>query len=111
MKVNPYIFAMLSLFLFFAVIGGARAAGVWTVSGQLSATGEKGSLTTANPDDVKGWMTLGDVAGVFGVPLAEIKAAFSLPPDVPAATAVKDLESETFSVKSLRDWLKARATQ
>ena len=53
-------------------------------------------------------MAVGDVATAWGVPLAEMLAAFALPPDTPPSTALKDLESELFSVTALRDWLAAR---
>ena len=108
MKVNPFIYGALIVVLFFGVIGGAKATGNWASSGQVSGTGEKVQLTTANPDDLKGWMTLGDIATVFNVPLGELLAAFNLPADTPATTAVKDLETETFSTTNLRDWLKER---
>jgi hypothetical protein len=111
MKVNPFVFGALILVLFLGVIGGAKAAGIWAVSGKVSGTGEKQMLTTANPDDVKGWMTLGDVAEVFNIPLPEILAEFNLPADTPATAAVKDLESATFSTVNLRNWLKDRAGQ
>jgi hypothetical protein len=42
------------------------------------------------------------------VPLPEILAAFDLPADTPPATALKDLESDQFSVPALREWLGAR---
>jgi hypothetical protein len=41
----------------------------------------------------------------------EILAAFDLPADAPPSTALKDLESDPFSVTVLRDWLEARGGQ
>ena len=43
-------------------------------------------------------MAIGDVASPSDVPLPEILAAFDLPADTPPATALKDLESDVFSV-------------
>jgi hypothetical protein len=108
MKVNPFIYGVVVIVLFFGVIGAAKATGNWSVSGQMSGTGEKVMLTTANPDDIKGWMKLGDIATVFNVPLPELLAVFKLPADTPETTAVKELESETFSTDNLRTWLKER---
>lgn len=69
------------------------------------------SKTGANPDEIKGWMTLDDVAKAYNVPVAEILAAFDLPADTPGTAQIKSLESETFSTANLRTWLKARLGQ
>jgi hypothetical protein len=62
MRVNPFIYGLLVVVLFFGVIGGAKAAGIWSVSGKLTASGEKVAPTGANVDEIKGWMTLNDVS-------------------------------------------------
>lgn len=111
MKVNPFIYGILILVLFFGVIGGAKAAGVWAVSGKLSASGEKLAPTGANPDEIKGWMTLDEIATAYNIPLAEILAAFNLPADTPGSSQIKSLESDTFSPTNLRTWLKTRMGQ
>jgi hypothetical protein len=105
MRVNPLVFGVIVLALFFGVLGGAKAAGVWSVSGKLDAAGEKVQPTGASVDEIKGWMTLGDVSAAYGVPLPEILAAFELPADTPASSQLKELESDAFSVKELRTWL------
>jgi hypothetical protein len=109
MKVNPFVYGVLILMLFFGVIGGAKAVGVWSVSGKLTASGEKTLPTGSNVDEIKGWMTLNDVSTAHKVPLAEIVAAFGLPADTPGAAQLKALESDTFSVLNLRDWLRTRS--
>jgi hypothetical protein len=111
MKVNPFVFGMIVLALFFGVLGGAKAAGVWSVSGKLDAGGERVQPTGANVDEIKGWMTLGDVSKAYGVPVAEILAAFELPADTPETIQIKELESDLFSVKELRTWLAERETE
>jgi len=108
MKVNPFVYGVLILAVFFGVIGGAKAAGVWSVSGKLTSSGEKAAPTGTNVDEIKGWMTLDDVSAAYGVPVAETVAAFNLPADTPGATQIKSLESDTFSVINLRAWLKER---
>ena len=109
MKLNPIIFGVLILVVFFGVIGVAQASGNWSVSGQVTGTGEKVELTEANPDDVKGWMAIGDIATTFDISLAEMLETFELPADTPASTPIKDLETETFSTTNLRTWLTERA--
>jgi hypothetical protein len=111
MKVNPFIYGLLVIVLFFGVIGGAKAAGIWSVSGKLTASGEKVAPTGANVDEIKGWMTLDDVSTAYAVPVAEILAAFDLPADTSGSAQLKTLESDAFSVVNLRDWLRTRLAQ
>lgn len=108
MKVNPFVFGIIILALFFGILGGAKAAGVWSVSGKLSSSGEKVAPTGASVDEIKGWMTLGDVTKAYNVQLADIIAAFELPPDTLETTQLKALESEKFSVSDLRAWIAAQ---
>ena len=111
MKVNPYLYGVLLLVLFFGVIGVAKATGDWSVSGKITTTGEKAIPTGTNPDELKGWMTLADVSKAYNTPLAEIITQFNLPADTPESKQVKELESDTFSTTNLRDWVKAKMTQ
>jgi hypothetical protein len=111
MKVNPIVFGVIVLALFFGLLGGAKAAGVWSVSGKLNAAGEKLQPTGANADEIKGWMALGDVSKAYGVPVAEILAAFGLPADTPSTAQLKELESDAFSMKEFREWLAERGAQ
>ena len=111
MKINPFIYGLVVLVAFFGVIGVAKATENWSVSGKISATGEKVLPTGTNPDEIKGWMTLADVSKAYKIPLAEIIAQFNLPADTPETRQVKELESDTFSTTNLRDWVKAKMTQ
>ena len=111
MKVNPYLYGVLVLVLFFGVIGVAKATGNWSVSGKISTSGEKVMPTGTNPDEIKGWMTLADVSKAYKIPLAEIIVQFNLPADTPETRQVKELESDTFSTTNLRNWVKAKMTQ
>lgn len=111
MKVNPFVFGLIILVFFFGLIGGAKAVGIWSVSGKITSTGEKALPTGQSVDEIKGWMTLGDVATAYNVPLDEMLTAFDLPAATPATTQLKSLETDTFSVTSLRDWLTTRLGQ
>jgi len=111
MKVNPFVYGVLVIILFFGVLGGAKAAGIWSVSGKLNASGGKIAPTGASVDEIKGWMTLNDVTTAYNVPLAEILAAFDLPADTPGSAQLKTLESAEFSVLNLRNWLRAQQGQ
>ena len=111
MKINPFIYGMVVLVAFFGVIGVAKATGNWSVSGKISATGEKVVPTGTNPDEIKGWMTLADVSKAYNIPVTEIVAQFQLPADTPETKQVKELESDTFSTTNLRNWVKTKVTQ
>jgi hypothetical protein len=53
-------------------------------------------------------MTLNQISDTYAVPLTEILQEFSLPDATSGDTAIKDLESETFEVTLLREWLASR---
>jgi hypothetical protein len=108
MKIKPFVYGIVVLALFFGVLGGAKAAGMWSVSGKMTGAGEKVQPNGANVDEIKGWMTLNDVSAAYKVPVAEIVAAFGLPADTPGTTQLKSLERPTFSVLNLREWLRTR---
>lgn len=111
MKINPFVYGLVVLVVFFGVIGVAKATNNWSVSGKLSATGEKIAPTGTNPDEIKGWMTLADVSQAYKIPVADILAEFDLPADTAETTQIKSLESDAFSTSALREWLKTKIAQ
>jgi hypothetical protein len=102
------LYAVLVVGVFAGVIGIGAMTGTWQTSGKTAAGGQKVAPAGVTVTEIKGWMMIGEVADAFSVPLAEILAAFQLPADTPATTAIKDLESAVFSVTALRDWIDAR---
>jgi len=108
MRIHPFVYGILVLCLFFGVIVGFQSAGVWSVSGKVDAGGKAIQPSSADVNTIKGWMTLEQVSTAFNVPLADILSQFDLPADTSPDTAIKDLESETFSVSNLRTWLESR---
>ncbi len=107
-RIHPGAYAVLVVAVFAATVGVGAAAGAWQVSGRTTAGGEAVAPQGVDVAEIKGWMAIGDVAAAWSVPLHELLAAFGLPADTPASTAIKDLETDTFSVTALRDWLEAR---
>ena len=105
MKINPYVFGLLVLAVFLGIIFGFQQAGVWSTSGKVDSSGRQIQPSAEDVNTIKGWMTLEQVSTSFNVPVADILSAFNLPADTPASTALKDLESDTFSVSTLRTWL------
>lgn len=108
MKINPFVYGVLVLALFLGTIGGFRLAGVWSVSGKVDAAGEKITAGGTDVNTIKGWMAVGEVASTFQVPLDELLANFGLPADTDPSTPLKELESDTFDVAGLREWLAER---
>lgn len=109
MKIKPFVFSLIVLVVFFGIIIGFQQAGVWSSSGKVNASGQRIEPSAGDVQTIKGWMTLEQVSTTYDVPVAEILSAFNLPADTPASTAVKDLESDTFSVSGLRTWLEERS--
>lgn len=62
-------------------------------------------------EEIKGWMTLGDVAQAYNVPVEEIVKQFGLPASTGAETQIKSLEGGTFTTTALRTWLAERVKQ
>lgn len=109
MNIKPFVFGILVLVIFEGVILGFQKAGIWSVSGKVGRDGQSVQPSAEDVGSIKGWMTLEQVSTAFGVPLNELLSAFDLPADTPPSTAVKDLESDTFSVEGLREWLQTRS--
>lgn len=109
MRINPFVYGFLVLAVFLGVIYAFQASGLWSTSGKVNAQGGAVQPEASDVTTIKGWMTLEQISTTYNVSLEEIIQAFNLPADTPASTAVKDLESESFSVSGLRDWLASRA--
>jgi hypothetical protein len=108
MKINPLVYGIIVVVVFLGIIFGFQQAGVWSTSGKVTGSGERVQPSAADVETIKGWMTIEQVSTTFGVPVAEILSAFDLPAGTSADTALKDLESETFDIPSLRTWLQER---
>lgn len=105
MKINPVVYGVIVVIVFLGIIAGFQLAGFWSTSGKVTASGERIQPSAADVNSIKGWMTIDQVSTTFGVPVTDILTAFKLPVDTPASTALKDLESDTFDIPSLRSWL------
>lgn len=108
MKIKPFVFGILVLAVFLGIIAAFQAAGFWTTSGKTTAGGQKVAPIAGDVNTIKGWMTLKDISTTFNVPVENILTQFQLPSDTPPSTAVKDLETDLFSVTNLRAWLQSR---
>lgn len=105
MRINPFIYGVVVLVVFFGIILGFQSAGIWSTSGKVTANGDAVAPSAADVNTIKGWMTLEQITTTFNVPLTDLLNQFDLPADTPATTAIKDLESDTFDTTALREWL------
>jgi hypothetical protein len=109
MRINPTVYGVIILVVFFGIILAFQAEGVWSTSGKVAASGEAIQPSADDVNTIKGWMTLEQITTTFNVPLVDLLEQFDLPADTPATTAIKDLESDLFSVTTLRTWLESRS--
>jgi hypothetical protein len=108
MRVKPILFGVVVVIVFMSVVVISQAAGYWPTSGKVTTSGELVNPSADDVETIKGWMTLNQISESYAVPLIEILQKFSLPDDTSGETAIKDLESETFEVTILREWLVSR---
>ncbi len=107
---SPYLYAALGLLLLFGTVQVSKGIGYWTTSGRVTGSGEAVVISGNDPLEIKGWMTVEQVATAYGVPLDELKAATGIPADVPGSTELKQVEklAPGFEPQTVRDWLLAR---
>ena len=100
MRVNKWLLPILALVLILGTVGIAQAAGLWVVSGREMV--DLAQLTSG--DEVKGWMTLQQVADGTGIETAVLLAKLGLPADLPPETVLKDIEGivEGFEITAVR---------
>ncbi len=88
MIVNRFLVPLLAVGLFLGVIAGAVANGNWIVSGKEMVDLQN----MASGAEIKGWMTLQQVADGYAIPPADLYRLSGIPADTPLDTALKDLE-------------------
>jgi hypothetical protein len=95
MKLTSKPLAVIILVILFGSIGVTTALGWWsTESTKQAAKFTDGEFAgQANPADIRGSYTFGDIENNFDVPVADLAIAFGLPEDADAAAySVKSLE-------------------
>ena len=106
MSVNRYLMPVIVIAALLGIVVIAHVFGLWSTSGRTSVDLER--LSAA---DIKGWMTLQQVADGLGIPVNEVYTAGGIPADVPPDTALKNLEGlvEGFETSLLREALAVEA--
>lgn len=99
MSVNRYWIPVIVLSTFLGAVFGSQALGWWSTSGRTSV-----NMDSFTPEDIKGWMTLQQVADGLQLPLEDIYRIGGIPDDIAPETALKELE-EIVEVSTLREKL------
>jgi len=99
MSVNRYLLPIVVISTLLGTVLGSQVLGWWSTSGRTSV-----DLDQLSPDEIKGWMTLQQVADGLSLSLGEVYQIGGIPAAVPPETALKDLE-EIIEVSALRDGL------
>ena len=104
MRVNRFLMPVIVIVALLGTTLIAQAAGFWSTSGKDSIDLE--NMTSA---DLKGWMTLQQVMDGLNLSKEELYALGGIPLDIPAETALKDLEGVVpdFEISTLREKLAA----
>lgn len=102
MRIRPIITPLLFVALMLGTVFAAQQLGLWSTSGRASV-----DLQGFDAVEIKGWMTLQQISDGTGIPLDQVYQRANIPADVPANTAVKDLEGmiEGFETSVLREAL------
>ncbi|MFN8444360.1 MAG: hypothetical protein U0175_26490 [Caldilineaceae bacterium] len=103
MKVNQYILPSFSILALLVTVLIADLTGQWIISGKELV--DVNNMTTS--EDIRGWMTLQQVADGFALEPSTLYQLLALPADVPTETALKDLEGivPDFEVTTVREVL------
>jgi len=108
MRIKPVIYGVLVLGVFLGTIFIFQRAGIWSVSGKITTDGQQAQPSATDLNTIKGWMTLEQISNTYHIPLVDILTQFNLPLETAPSTAIKDLETDLFSITNLRLWLESR---
>ncbi len=88
--VSPLVLGAATLAIFFGIVLATQAAGVWKArpDSLTEITGEGVTLDAAN---IRGFMSLNDIEGTYGVPAGELIRQLGLPENTDPTRSVSDI--------------------
>lgn len=92
MRINKYFMPGISIAVLLITITVSQLVGIWQVTGSVNAVPLDAS-GRPDPLAIKGKMTLEEVIVLYQVPAEYLYASLGLPPEFPASTQLKELES------------------
>lgn len=96
MSVNRFWVPAIVISVLLGSVFGSQVFGWWSISGRGAV-----DLDDLAPEDLKGWMTLQEVADGLGLTLEEVYQVGGIPAEIPPDTALKDME-DVIEVSTLR---------
>ncbi len=99
MSVNRLLMPIVAITVLLGTVLGSQFLGIWSISGRTSV--DMGKLA---PEDIKGWMTLQQVADGLDLSIEEVYQVGGIPADVSPDSALKDIE-DVIEVSALREAL------
>ncbi len=103
MKLSAYLLPALVIAALLGTVLVSQLTGNWSTTGRNTVipTTEAGNLSSSG---IKGWMTLAQVSETYNIPLEELYTRLHIPADIPAETALKELEPlvPDFEVSTVR---------
>ncbi|MBI5960455.1 MAG: hypothetical protein HY866_17065 [Chloroflexi bacterium] len=99
MSVNRLLMPIIVITVLLGTVLGSQIIGIWSISGRTSV--DMGELS---PEDIKGWMTLQQVADGLDLSIEEVYQVGGIPADVSPDSALKDME-DVIEVSALREAL------
>jgi polyferredoxin len=92
------VVAVSGVIVFGLILIGAQLAGWWSPK------------ITDNPENIKGWMTLGAISETYHIPISEIKKELNLPASANEETELKSFEKEipNFEMDLIRNYVANR---
>lgn len=105
MTINRYAAPVLAVLILLGTVGVAQATGRWIVSGRQMVDAEN----LQSGDDIRGWMTLQQVADGLAIDVETLYSLVAIPPEITPDTALKDLEGvlPEFEVTTVREAVEA----
>lgn len=103
MKIHRYVLPVLVVGALLGSVAVAQLTGQWVTSGKAMV--QRDAAGAADPQGIKGWMTLQQVSDTYGIPLAELYVRIGATTAIAPETALKDLEKQIsgFEVSLVRD--------
>ncbi len=99
MSVNRLLMPIMAITILLGTVFGSQLLGLWSISGRTSV-----NMNELAPEDIKGWMTLQQVADGLGLSIEEVYQVGGIPAEVSPDSALKDLE-DIVEVSTLRETL------
>ncbi len=112
MRVNKFWMPVLALVPILLAVTVAQLTGSFATSGR-----DVVNMANMTSEDIRGWMTWQDVSDGFGIPLPDLYTLVGIPADIPANTAMKDMEGliDGFETTTVREavaaWLAGQEPQ